>query len=253
MDRRRLGRSAVEVSAIGFGAFKIGRNQGTKYAEAYPLPDDAAVQRLIDGVLALGINLIDTAPAYGVSEDRLGVALAGRRRDVVLSTKVGEVFEDGVSRYDFRRAAVTASLERSLRRLRTDAVDLTLVHAHRDDQAILDDGQVVDALIALRDRGLTQLIGWSGKTVAAARRALAWADVLMVEYHLDDTCHAAVLDEARAAGVGVIVKKGLASGRLPAADAIPFVLAHPAVASLVIGGLSLAHVAANVRIADDRG
>lgn len=250
MDRRPLGKSAVAVSAIGFGAFKIGRNQGTKYAAAYPLPDAAAVQRLIDGVLDLGINLFDTAPAYGVSEERLGAALGARRRDVVLSTKVGEAFEDGVSRYDFRRAAVIASLERSLRRLRTDAVDVTLVHAHRDDQAILDDGEVVDALIALRDRGLTRLIGWSGKTVAAAARALVWADVVMVEYHVDDTSHAAILDDAQARGVGVIVKKGLASGRLPPAAAIPFVLGHPAVASLVIGGLSLAHVAANVRIAD---
>lgn len=252
MDRRPLGRHPFAVAPIGFGTFKIGRNQGIKYAAGYELPDDAAVQRLIDGALALGVDLFDTAPAYGVAEERLGAALGARRRDVFLSTKVGEEFAGGASRYDFTSAAVTASLERSLRRLRTDAVDLTLVHAHRDDGAILDDGEVVDALHALRDRGLTRLIGWSGKTVAAARRALAWADVLMVEYHVDDVSHAAVLDEAAACGAGVLVKKGLASGRLPAAEAIPFVLRHPAVSCLVIGGLSLAHLADNVRIADGR-
>ena len=76
MVKRRLGRSAIEVSPIGFGAFKIGRNTGVKY----DLPDDDAVARLIDGLLGLGINYIDTAPAYGLSEERLGAVLSGRRR-----------------------------------------------------------------------------------------------------------------------------------------------------------------------------
>jgi aryl-alcohol dehydrogenase-like predicted oxidoreductase len=247
--RRQLGRSGIEVSPLGFGAFKIGRNEGIKYEQGYELPDAAAVQRLIDGVLELGINLIDTAPAYGVSEERIGVALDGRRREVVLSTKVGEQFDAGVSRYDFSPEAVDASLERSLRRLRTDAVDIVFVHASRDDLAILDETDIVETLQAAKQRGLTRLIGWSGKTVAAEQRALAWADALMVEYHVDDTSHAEILDAAHARGVAVIIKKGLASGRLSPAQAIPFVLAHPGVSSLVVGGLSLDHLRDNVRTA----
>ena len=92
MVKRRLGRSAIEVSPIGFGSFKIGRNTGVKYPQAYELPDDDAVAKLTDGLLDLGINYIDTAPAYGLSEERLGAVLSGRRGDVVLSTKVGETF-----------------------------------------------------------------------------------------------------------------------------------------------------------------
>lgn len=249
MDRRRLGATGLAVAPIGFGAFKIGRNQGIKYADAYALPDVAAVDRLVAGLLDLGVNLFDTAPAYGLSEERLGAALGARRREVVLTTKAGEEFEDGRSRYDFGAAAVVASVERSLRRLRTDAVDVVFVHAHGDDQAILDGTDVVEALQGLRARGLTRAIGWSGKSIAAEQRALAWADVLMVEYHAEDPSHAEVIAQAHARGVGVVVKKGLASGRLPPATAIPFVLAQPGVASLVIGGLSLAHFAANVALA----
>ena len=249
MVPRELGRTGVAVSPIGFGAFKIGRNEGIKYERGYELPDIAAVQRLIDGVLDLGINLIDTAPAYGLSEERLGAVLGARRTEVVISTKVGEDFEHGTSRYDFSRPSANASIERSLRRLRTDAVDLLLVHAHRDDERILDETDIVETLQDAKRRGLTRLIGWSGKTVAAERRALPWADVLMVEYHLDDTTHAPVIAEAAARGLGVLVKKGLASGRLPPADAVRFVVGTPGVSSLVVGALDLAHLRDNVAAA----
>ena len=89
-------------------------------------------------------------------------------------------------------------------------------------------------------------VGFSGKTVAGARAALAWADAIMVEYHLEDRTHEAVIAEAAAAGVGVIVKKGLASGRLPADEAIRFVLANEAVNSLIVGGLNLGHLRENI-------
>ena len=88
-----MGDDTVTLSPIGFGAFKIGRNEKTKYSGDYSLPDQGAVNALINGIADLGINYIDTAPAYGLSEERLGVALAGRRDEFVISTKVGENFE----------------------------------------------------------------------------------------------------------------------------------------------------------------
>ncbi len=72
----------------------------------------------------------------------------------------------------------------------------------------------------------------------------------MVEYHVQDTSHAEVIAAARERGLGVLVKKGLASGHLPAGEAIPFVLSTPGVSGLVVGGLSLDHIAANVKIAE---
>jgi aryl-alcohol dehydrogenase-like predicted oxidoreductase len=237
------------VSPIGFGAFKIGRNRGIKYPLGYELPDDDAVAALLDGVLDLGINLIDTAPAYGTSEERIGRALAGRRSELVLSTKVGEAFGPEGSTYDFSRDGVRRSVERSRRRLATDVIDVLLVHSDGNDLVVLNETDVVETLLDLRREGAVRAVGFSGRTVAGARAALAWADVLMVEYSPAERDHEPVLAEAAARNVGVLVKKGLGSGHLAAAEAIPFVLANPAVSSLVVGGLNLEHIRANVEIA----
>ena len=249
LPRRGLGATGQSLSVLGFGAFKIGRNQGIKYAQGYDLPDEATVARLLEGVLDLGINHIDTAPAYGLSEERLGRALARRRDEFFLSTKVGEEFADGVSQYRFDEVSVRGSVQRSLRRLQTDRLDLVLVHAPGNDLDVLRTTPVVETLQSLQQGGDVRWIGFSGKTVAAARLALDWAHVLMVEYHIDDLSHRDLIAEATSRGVGVLVKKGLASGRLPAAEAIPFVLQTPGVTNLVIGGLSLEHLAENVATA----
>src|SRR5205814_2753133 len=103
--------------------FKIGRNEKIKYAQNYPLPTDVETAKLLNGVLDLGINLIDTAPAYGLSEERIGKHLAKRRPEFILSTKAGESFENGNSTYDFSPPGIAKSVERSLKRLKTDHVD----------------------------------------------------------------------------------------------------------------------------------
>jgi len=236
------------LSPIGFGAFKIGRNQGTKYESSYDVPDDRAVTALLNGVLDLGINLIDTAPAYGLSEERIGVAIAHRRQEYFLSTKVGESFNNGVSRYDFTPAAVRASVERSLQRLRTDHVDLLLIHADRDDLRVLREPELVETLVALRKGGATRGIGFSGYSADATRAALAWADAIMVCYHPEDESLAGVMSEAAAKGTMVLVKKGLASGHIPPSQAIPWVLRNPAVTSIVVGSLNLNHLRENIRL-----
>jgi len=251
MEPRSLGESGLLLSPIGFGAFKIGRNEGVKYPSGYDLPDDAAVDKLLNAVLDAGINYIDTAPAYGISEERIGRSIAHRRSEYVLSTKVGETFEKGRSCYDFSAIAVRDSVERSLRRLRTDVLDIVFVHAPRDDLAILDDTDVADTLVALRERGLIRAIGFSGKTVGAAERTLGWADALMIEYHLEDRSHEELIRRAASNGVGVLVKKGLASGRLPAERAVRFVLGNPGVTSMVVGSLTMKHMLANIRSAED--
>ncbi len=250
MDRRHIGRSGLGITPIGFGAFKIGRNTGTKYDQGYALPTEEQAGRVLNGVLDLGINHIDTAPAYGLSEQRIGVALSGRRGEFVLSTKVGETYEDGRSVYDFSSDAIRQSVERSLVRLRTEVVDLLLIHSDGRDVEIMEQTDAVSTLQGLRDQGLTRAIGLSAKTPEGVRVALGWADAVMVEYHREDTSHAGVMGEAHAAGVGVLVKKGLASGRHDAREAIGFALSNAAVTSLTIGGLNLEHLRANVEAAE---
>lgn len=249
MTLRQLGRTGLAVTPIGFGAFKIGRNEKTKYAQAYALPDEQTVARLLNGILDLGVTYLDTAPAYGLSEERIGRAIAHRRSEFILSTKVGETFEKGESRYDFSAAGVRSSVERSLGRLHTDILDIVFIHSDGRDVEIQMSTDAVATLCDLKQQGLVRAIGLSGKTVEGARLALGWADAIMVEYHLDDPSHAEVIAAAAARGVGVVVKKGLASGTLAPADAIRFVLGNAGVTSLVAGGLNIDHIRTNVSIA----
>lgn len=239
MDQRRLGRQGPMIRPLGYGAFKIGRNIQTKYSEAYDLPDEAAVSKLLNEVLDIGINYIDTAPAYGLSEERIGRSISSRRTEFILSTKVGEFFENGRSRYDYSEGAVKHSLAESLRRLRTDVLDVVFVHSNGDDIKVLEETDVVATLQQLQVKGDVRQIGFSGKTINGARKALCWAECLMVEYHLDDRSHSDVIHDASAAGVGVIIKKPLASGRLSAIPALRFVLETQGVSAAVMGSLRL--------------
>ena len=235
------------LSPIGFGAFKIGRNEGAKYAQAYELPDDENVDRLLNSLPDLGINYIDTAPAYGLSEERIGRAISHRKPEFVISTKVGETFLNGRSTYDFSERAVRESIARSRERLRVDALDIVFIHSDGNDLHVLHETAAVETLVSLKDEALIKSVGFSGKTVAGAQSALEWSDAIMVEYHLNDRSHEAVIAEAAKRGVGVVAKKGLASGTLDAAKAIQFVLKNPGVTSMVIGGLDLEHIRENVR------
>lgn len=248
MAPRRLGRTGFDLSPIGFGAFKIGRNQQIKYAHEFALPDEREVERLLNGVLDLGITYIDTAPAYGLSEERIGRAIAHRTNEFVLSTKVGETFANGRSSFDFSKRAVRESMARSRARLRVETLDVVFVHSDGNDRRVLMETDAVATLIDLRTRGEISAIGFSGKTVEGARLALDWADAIMVEYHLNDRSHEEVIRAAAAREVGVIIKKPLASGALQPHQAIPFLLANAHVSSIVIGGLNLEHVRENLRI-----
>lgn len=248
MPSRRLGRSDVVVPALGFGSFKIGRNQSIKYARAYDLPGEDEAATLLNGVLDLGSSLIDTAPAYGCAEARIGRHLAARRSEFVLSTKVGEQFEDGISTYDFTPSSVEASARRSVERL-GGPVDILLVHADADDLRRSADPGLIASLVALREAGLTRLIGFSGRSETATRTAFAWADVVMIEYHHELPGAAVLLAEAHHRGIGTMVKKALASGRHDAETALRFALENPHVDSVIVGGLNLSHLRQNVAIA----
>jgi len=239
------------VSRLGFGSFKIGRNEGIKYPAAYPLPSESEVSTLLNGILDLGCNLIDTAPAYGLSEERIGRAIGHRRCEFLLSTKVGETFEALHSTYDYSEPAVRASVHRSLERLKTDHLDVVLIHSNGDDRRILTETDAVPVLQDLKAQGLIRSIGLSGKTVDGAQLALPWADVLMVEFNLADRSHADLIKTAARQGIAIFVKKGLGSGNFPARESIEFVLGQPGVTSLIVGGLSLSHFQDNWRVAVD--
>ncbi|MDP6480194.1 MAG: aldo/keto reductase [Phycisphaerales bacterium] len=252
MDDARASQLPRPLSRIALGTFKIGRTAGAKYPNTYDLPSEDAAAALLGAALDLGITLIDTAPAYGLAEERIGRALAHRRDDFILSTKVGEHFEEGASRFDFTARGIRESVEASLRTLRTEVIDILLVHSSGDDLAILAQSDTVETLHALRDEGKARLIGFSGKTVEGQRQALDWADALMVEYNLDNRDQEEVIATAADTGAIVLIKKGLASGHLDGEEALRFLMQESPVAeaidSVVIGSGSIARMQQNYEI-----
>ena len=249
--RRHFAALGRDVAPIAFGSFKVGRNEGIKYAQGYPLPSTDEARALLHAVCDMGIDVIDTAPAYGLAESRIGQALMARRESIVIATKVGERFEGGRSEYDFSRAATARSLHESMQRLCTDRLDIVHVHSDGSDLAILRDGGAIGALEDARARGHVGVIGFSPKTVEGAMACLGDPRIgsMMLEYHARDTAMSAVMDRCHTSGVAVLVKKPLASGSIPASEAIPFVLAHPAVTAAVVGSLRIEHMREAVRLA----
>jgi aryl-alcohol dehydrogenase-like predicted oxidoreductase len=252
MPRRRFGDTDIEISPLGLGTVKLGRDRGVKYPQHFTIPDDRAAADLIATAAELGINLIDTAPAYGNSEERLGRLLAGRRRDWVICTKVGEEFIDGASHFDFSAQHTRFSVERSLRRLDTDYLDIVLVHSDGNDLDILNNGETLAALERCKREGLVRAYGVSTKTVAGGLAAARHSDGVMIAHHPQYTAEQPVLDYCAAAHKGVLIKKAFASGHLsdPAA-ALQFVLRQPAVTSVIVGTINPAHLRQNVAAALD--
>jgi len=111
------------------------------------------------------------------------------------------------------------------------------------------DTAAVETLQALKSEGLVRAIGFSGRDPVAELQSLSWADVLMVEYHCENTEHRDMICEAGKREVGVIVKKGLASGKLEPAKAIPYVVKNSNVCTLAVGGLNLEHFRENTILA----
>ena len=256
MELRSLGGTGLMVSPVGLGTVKFGRNRGVKYPAPFDLPDDATLADLLAVAADLGINLLDTAPAYGSAEERLGRLLAGQRDRWLLATKVGEEFDGNVSRFDFSPSAVRRSVERSLRRLRTDRLDIVSVHSDGGEESLARFADTLEALRNLQRGGALRAVGFSGKSLAGGMMAAAYCDVVMLTYNPAHRAEQPAIAAAQRAGKAVLVKKALASGHLPGLGgggaleaALRFVLAEPGVSSVVLGSLDPAHLAANVAAA----
>ncbi len=153
MERRRLGRTDMDVSVLGFGGSEIG----------YERAGARTVARLLGAAIDAGLNVIDTAECYDDSEALIGAALGARRNEIYLLTKCGH--PRGYGRGDWRAASLLSSVERSLERLRTDRLDL--IQLHSCELADLRRGEAITALERARERGWTRYIGYSGDGPAA--------------------------------------------------------------------------------------
>ena len=215
MEYRTLGRTGIRISEVGLGTWGMG---GERYGRA----DDAESRGAILRALELGINHIDTAPIYGNgrSEEVIGAAIAGRRHEVVLATKVG-MFPGGRQNFAYSGAAVVREIENSLRRLRTDYLDIYFLHSP-DDALYRDDG--LEALIRLKEQGKIRATGFSvmsedeGIPLAMRLIAQGQVDVIQQAYRLLYTLPAKELFPlAQAHDVGVVARENFYFGFLTGA------------------------------------
>lgn len=212
MQYRQLGRTGLRVSVVALGTVELGLDYGIPSGD-HRLPSAAQATALLHRALDLGVNLIDTAPAYGESEQRIGAALARRRSEYLIATKIANPPDD--LRDDRLRGWVEASLAASLRALRTDRVDLLQIHS-----ATLETircGELATILTRLREGGFVQAIGATIYGVEAARAALddGRYDVLQVAYSpLDRRMEDSVLPALRDSSVGIIARSVLLKGAL---------------------------------------
>jgi aryl-alcohol dehydrogenase-like predicted oxidoreductase len=199
MEMRQLGKTDMRVSVLGFGGAEIGFEK----AAAKTVAD------LLNSALDAGLNVIDTAECYLQSEELIGQAVAGRRNDFYLFTKCGH--PDNPSVGDWRPVSLLASIERSLKRLRTDRLDL--VQLHSCSEAELRKGDVIGALEEARKKGYTRYIGYSGDG-AAARYAIECGrfDTLQTSVSIaDQEALELTLPLAQQRQMGVIAKRPIAN------------------------------------------
>src|SRR5262245_41863767 len=250
MVSRLLGQTGLTVSRIGLGTTKLGRNTDVKYPQLFALPSDKQVGELLDTALRSGVNLIDTAPAYGASEARLGAFIGSQRERFILSTKCGEKHTNRHSIYNFSAGAITTSVEASLRHLHVYHVDILLLHSDERDIEILTRTDAVETLRHLKQAGKAKAIGISAKTQDGIREACRTLDVIMAPFSQTDPSLAEALKQAHQAGLGVLAIKGLSSGYLEAGPAIEFVLRQHFIDALILGTTDPVHLSEAVSIAE---
>ena len=204
---RRLGRTELEVTCLGMGGAGVGRGDVT---------DDEAIEA-VHRAITLGINYLDTAPLYGESERRVGLALAdGWREKIYLATKIGTHPE---WRGDFSASGTRRSVENSLRLLGTDYLDVCLVHDPDSMDPVVAKGGAFDELQRMREEGLLKFIGLGVRQHEFHKIAIETGVVDVILTYLDytllsQTANDWLLPLATENDIGVINGSPIAMGLL---------------------------------------
>jgi aryl-alcohol dehydrogenase-like predicted oxidoreductase len=257
-----------------------------------PKVDDADAGRLLNAVLDGGINLIDTSPDYGRSEELIGRYLSGRRDEYFLASKCGCLLEipSGTQPpypHDYSPGNVRADVEQSLRRLRTDRLDLVQVHMSPSVARLAED-HTIETLRELQDEGKVRFIGMSGILPHLPEHiAMGVFDVFQIPYSAVQRDHEDLIAEAVDNGAGTLIRGGAARGApsgeknwrtgplsqtagvgqrnwetaslddlladsgLSAMEfTLRFTLSHPGLSSTIVGTSSLAHLHGNIAVAE---
>ena len=201
LEHRRFGKTDMNVALLGFGGAEIG----------YEKTEQATVEKLLNAALDAGLNVVDTAECYIDSEVQIAAAIGHRRKEFYLFTKCGHASETAGQGSDWSKAGILRQVERSLKRLKTDAVDLVQLHSCGIEE--LDKGECIEALEQAKKEGKTRYIGYSGDS-KAARRAIELGrfDSLQTSINVcDQECIELTLPLAKEKNMGVIAKRPIAN------------------------------------------
>ncbi len=198
MQKNSLGKTDLEVSRLGIGLSETGFNLSKA--------EETQATEVINAALDNGINFLDTAACYDLSEEQVGKAVSHRRDEFVLATKAGHYVPRGEGE-DWTAQLIEESIDRSLKRMKTDHVDILQLHSCTVE--VLERGDVIGALQKVRDAGKTRFIGYSGDNENAE-----WAvrsgifDTLQTSFNLvDQKARKTLLPEAEKQGMGIIIKR----------------------------------------------
>ena len=234
MEYRILGKTGLKISRLGFGGIPIQRidAEGTK----------ALMHQLKDA----GINFIDTARGYTVSEEYLGYALEGIRQDFVIATK-------SMAR---TKEAMAADIETSLKNLRTDYIDLYQVHNVTPEQIdlVCASGGALEALLEAKAAGKIRHIGLTAHLTEAFEKALEldWVETIMFPYNIVETQAEKLIRKCAEKNIGFIDMKPLAGGAIEDATlALRFLLANPDVTVAIPGMADPKELTQNIAAASD--
>jgi aryl-alcohol dehydrogenase-like predicted oxidoreductase len=212
LPKRTLGRTGLEVTQLGFGAMEI---RGPKVWNGRD-PSEKESERILNAVLDAGINFIDTAGCYGMSEERIGRYISDRRDEFYLATKCGcnlVPTEDGKlnTPHTWDRDTLVRNIDESLTRMKTDHVDIWQLHNASPDE--VREGDLLDTMQEVRDQGLVRFISISS-TLPHLHEYIEWGifDTFQIPYSCLQPEHHDVITKAGEAGMGIIIRGGIGKG-----------------------------------------
>ncbi len=211
MMKRRLGRTNLEVTQLGYGSMGL---RGPRTWGVRVVSEEDA-DRFLNSVLDAGINFVDTAPDYGISEERIGRYINSRRSEFYLATKCGCAYtqhEDHIEiNHVWKKDVIQRNIETSLQRLRTDYVDV--LQFHGGDAETLQREGLIELLMGFRDQGIVRFIGVSSSLPhLPALIDLGVFDTFQIPYSCLAPEHHDWITRAAEAGAGIIIRGGIAHG-----------------------------------------
>ncbi|KIL39131.1 aldo/keto reductase [Gordoniibacillus kamchatkensis] len=275
MQKAVLGRTGLEVTRLGFGAMEI---RGPRIWNGRPVTDGEA-ERILNAVLDAGINFIDTAYDYGLSEEYIGKFISHRRSEYILATKCGctvvNAGDHDETPHVWTRDNLLHNIETSLRRMKTDYIDLLQLHNPTVEQT--EEGHLVDVLKEIQASGKVRWIGISSTLPhIAAYIDSGVFDSFQIPYSALERAHENIITKAAEAGAGTIIRGGvgrgepgvglgnadrwaawtkanldelLEEGESRTAFLLRFTLSHPGMTTTIVGTKNPEHLEENLRVA----